>query len=126
MKIFVIKINWFINGIIGTNINIHPKLGSDFVVFNGEESDILLFCEDLIDTFGQSSRFSHFVLNYKDKKIEEISNFESRYWSFDNVNNFGLVNYEVISSYSLKDFKENKINDKLVCEAVENRKFYSL
>lgn len=51
---------------------------------------------------------------------------EARYWTFDNVDNFGLVDYEVLVSYSLKDFEEKNIGDELVYDAIENKKFYSL
>lgn len=121
----IVKINWFVDGIIGTDTKIHHKLGSDIIVFDGEESNILLFCDDLTETWGQGS-VGHHVLNYDNKKIDTTSNMEARYWTFDNVNDFGLVDYEVLASYLLKDFEENNISDELVYNAIENKMFYSL
>ena len=121
----VVKINWFVDGKIGIDTKIHHALGSDIIVFCGEESEIILYCDDLTETWGQGS-VGHHVLNYDNKKIETTSNMEARYWAFDNVDNFGLVDYEILASYSLKDFEEKNIGDELVYDATENKKFYSL
>lgn len=125
MKFFVIKINWFIDETIGNSSKVEHTVGDDIVIFNGEESEIILFAEDLSEAWCQASRFSHYILNYNSKKIETISNMEARYWTFDNVNNFGLVDYEILASYSLKDFEEKFITDELVYDAIKNKNFYS-
>lgn len=122
---YVIKINWFIDGTVGNSNKVNHALGNDIIIFYGEESEIILFAEDLTEVWGQASRFSHYILNYSNKKIETTSNMEFKHLTFDNVSNFGLVDYEALASYSLKDFEEKNINDELVYNAIDDKKFYS-
>lgn len=126
MMFHVVKINWFIDGTIGNSNKVNHTVGNDIVIFNGEESEIIIFAEDLTEAWGQASRFSHYILNYSNKKIETTSSMEFKHLTFDNVSNFGLVDYEILASYSLKDFEEKSISDELVYTAIENKKIYSL
>lgn len=123
---FIVKINWFVDGIFALSEKNHHTIGNDIVIFGGAEDEILLFAEDLIETWGQGGRFSHYLVNYTDKKIDTLSNMEGCYWGFDNVENFGLIDYEILDKYSFDEVQNKKVKDGFIYEAIINKNFYQI
>ncbi len=122
---FILEISWFVDGLYGLSKKIHHKEGKDIVIFGGNEGDILLFAENLTEAWGQGGG-SQCVINYKEKKIDKVSNMESCYWGFDNVENFGLVDYKIIDKYTPDEVKEKKVKQDFIYEAINSGKFYQI
>ena len=122
---FILEISWFVDGLYGLSKKIHHKEGKDIVIFGGNEGDILFFAENLTEAWGQGGG-SQCIVNFKDNKIDTVSNMESCYWGFDNVENFGLVDYEILEKYSVDEVKDKKMKDNFIYEAIIDKKFYQI
>lgn len=121
-KYHVIKINWFIDGIYGTDDKITKAKGDDIIIAYSLESELVNHCENLTEAWCQGGDGVN-VLNYKELKLEKISDMTSRYWNFDNVDNFGCIDYELIKSYSIKEVEKDLVEDKLAKLAIIEGEF---
>lgn len=117
MKIHLVQLNWFIDGIKGLD---KPKrvLGNDCVVIVADECDIGLVAEAVVDSMGQGGTATDFH-TINSNEFSYAAKFVSMYWGYDNVENFGLVDWSVIQC-----FNKNEITNKAVLEAIEKEAYY--
>lgn len=118
MQIHLVQLNWFIDGIKGLD---EPKrvYGNDCVVIVADECDVLLVAEDAVDSMGQGGTITDFHTIDNDEFSYTVK-FTSKYWGYDNVENFGLIDYSIIQS-----FNKNEITNKAVLEAIEKGAYYT-
>lgn len=117
--IFTIKVNWYIDGSIGTNPSTRVN-GSDTIVCICEENDIDLCCEAFIELAGQGK--NHTVV-IDDCRISDISFFSSAYWNFNNVSYFTYSNFEILKTFSLSQYDINEV-PQYISESIQKQYYY--
>ncbi|KAB7891358.1 hypothetical protein [Poseidonibacter ostreae] len=123
-KIYLVQLNWFIDGIKGQD-EPKRKKGNDCIVIVSSLDEVDNVAESVVESMGQGGTSTSFhSIDIEKDEFDYYPTFVSAYWSCDNVDNYGLLEAVILKEF-IKEDLINKNIDKSIAEAIEKQAYYS-